>query len=99
MVGGSWHKHTNAVGVPWGPQNCAEIFRSAETGTCVIKTNCNGIDISMFEFVFDCETSQDIQRHTFGRGGFDDVDDFDTNVKCVKCIPPGSTDSSPEQMT
>jgi hypothetical protein len=94
MVGarGRNRKRSNAVGVPWGPQNCAEIFRSATTGTCVIRTSCEAVDISNFEFAFDCESSGEVQRHSFGKGGFDDDDEFDTSVKCTACVPPEHTE-------
>merc|ERR1712118_544727 len=77
------------MGVPWGPQNCAELVHS-DAGTCVIRTACAGVDLSKFEFAFYCELSGQIQRHSFGIGGFDDEDDFDTNVKCTTCLPPGA---------
>jgi len=47
------------------------------------------VDIDDFEFAFDCQSSDEIQRHSFGRGGFDDEEEFDTNVSCAKCLPPG----------
>jgi len=93
MAEGTRHKHITALGVHpwrWGPQNCAELFRS-EVGTCVIRTNCNGVDIDNFEFAFDCESSGEIQRHSFGIGGFDDEDDFDTAVNCTECLPVGAS--------
>jgi len=89
MAEGTKHKHTTAVGVPFGPQSCAALTRSAE-GTCMIRTNCNGVDLSKFEFAFDCDSSGTVQRHSFGVGGFDDEDEFDTSVKCSECLPPGA---------
>lgn len=95
MAEGTRHKHTNGFGVPWGPQKCAELLHS-DAGTCVIRTQCEGVDLSKFEFAFDCVSSGEIQRHSFGIGGFDDDDDFDTNVKCTTCLPP---DADSEEKT
>jgi len=48
-----------------------------------------GVDTSKFEFTFDCETSPGERlRHSFGVGGFDEQEEFDTSIKCSKCIEP-----------
>lgn len=40
-------------------------------------------------FSFDCETSPGNRlKHSFGIGGFDDQEEFDTSIKCSKCIAP-----------
>eukprot|EP00929_Paragymnodinium_shiwhaense_P076472 TRINITY_DN3932_c0_g1_i3.p1 TRINITY_DN3932_c0_g1~~TRINITY_DN3932_c0_g1_i3.p1 ORF type:complete len:694 (-),score=241.14 TRINITY_DN3932_c0_g1_i3:95-2176(-) len=71
-----------------GPQNCVAFSRSS-AGTCVIETNCQGRDISQVEFAFDCEaTDGDIVRHSFGKGGFDVDELFDTEVPCARCLVP-----------
>jgi len=73
----------------YGPANCVSISRST-AGSCVLSTNCEGKDLSKFEFAFDCENSgQDgIVRHSYGTGGFDSKEEFDTEVKCQRCSPP-----------
>jgi len=54
-----------------------------------MSTDCVGVDTSKFEFTFDCETSPGERfRHSFGVGGFDDQEEFDTSIKCSKCIAP-----------
>merc|ERR1711937_1005201 len=55
-------------------------------GTCVLQTNCAGVDTSKFEFAFDCLSSAGLlQKHSFGFGGFDDIEEYDTAVKCKEC--------------
>jgi hypothetical protein len=95
MAEGTRHKHASGVGVPWGPKKCAELLHS-DAGTCVIRTHCDGVDLSKFEFAFDCASSGEIQRHSFGIGGFDDDDGFDTNVKCTTCLPPDAVEDGEE---
>lgn len=65
-----------------------ELSKSPQ-GSCVLKTDCAGVDTSKFEFSFDCESSPGNRlRHSFGVGGFDDQEEFDTSIKCSKCIEP-----------
>jgi len=82
---------TAAESVAYGPGGCVSLDRSPQ-GTCVIKTNCQGVSTSKFEFAFDCLASgapkTQIQRHSFGEGGFDDVEEFDTEVTCQSCMEP-----------
>lgn len=74
----------------YGPGHCVSIDRS-EAGTCVIRTNCDGKDLSYFEFAFDCVVpSQERTRHSFGVGGFDSNEDFDTDIQCERCEVPGT---------
>eukprot|EP00747_Dinoflagellata_sp_TGD_P166674 gnl/TRDRNA2_/TRDRNA2_189828_c0_seq1.p1 gnl/TRDRNA2_/TRDRNA2_189828_c0~~gnl/TRDRNA2_/TRDRNA2_189828_c0_seq1.p1 ORF type:complete len:607 (-),score=229.89 gnl/TRDRNA2_/TRDRNA2_189828_c0_seq1:200-2020(-) len=73
----------------FGPGSCVSLTKSS-AGSCVLTTNCANQDISRFEFAFDC-TSQHgsaIQQHSFGVGGFDTEEEFDTEVKCDECLPP-----------
>merc|ERR1719240_1147238 len=88
-------------------KNCVALNLSSE-GTCVIQTNCDGVDLESFEFAFDCAMANDkVQRHSFGFGGFDAQEEFDTSVKCTTCNPPqsqhhvlvgtGSSDSNLDQ--
>jgi len=78
------------VGVTFGPKNCVSLSRSS-AGSCVLSTECEGIDISAVEFAFDCiaqSGSGDIVRHSFGIGGFEVSEEFDTEVKCGRCSHP-----------
>jgi len=72
--------------VGFGPQNCVSLTRSADGGSCVISTDCEGADLSTTEFSFDCiRQGGEIVRHSFGTGGFDPSEEFDTQVKCKSC--------------
>jgi len=83
-----------ADSVAFGPENCVSLSRSTQ-GTCVINTNCEGKSTEKFEFAFDCATTvaskAQVQRHSFGEGGFDDVEEFDTEVQCQECVAPGGS--------
>jgi len=55
----------------------------------VISTKCQASDIAKFEFAFICTTPQhEVQKHSFGVGGFDEVENFDTEVQCLTCTAP-----------
>jgi hypothetical protein len=72
----------------FGPKNCVSLTRSEE-GSCVLTTDCEGSDISATEFAFDCVAqSGDVVRHSFGVGGFEASEEFDTEVKCGSCSHP-----------
>lgn len=74
----------------FGPNQCVGIER-ASSGSCVIKTDCQGQDTNSLEFAFDCWSANgDIYRHSYGRGGFADHEDFDTEVSCVQCRAPST---------
>lgn len=68
----------------FGPQNCVSLSLSS-AGSCVISTDCGAADLSKTEFGFDCSGKDGIVRHSFGEGGFDSNEEFDTDVKCDKC--------------
>jgi len=72
-----------SVGVSFGPQNCVSLTRSS-AGSCVLTTSCEGTDTSTTEFAFDC-INQNVVRHSFGVGGFESNEEFDTEVKCGRC--------------
>mmetsp|Transcript_64908 Transcript_64908/g.120797 ORF Transcript_64908/g.120797 Transcript_64908/m.120797 type:complete len:419 (-) Transcript_64908:82-1338(-) len=75
----------------FGPNNCVSLTRS-RASTCVLRTQCQGLDLSNFEFAFDCDTGSDvIETHSFGLGGFDPVEEFDTEVKCQQCLEPSTS--------
>jgi len=72
----------------FGPKNCVEISQS-KNKTCVFSTNCKKEDITEFEFAFTCTTSDnEVAKHSFGLGGFDEKETFDTEVPCETCGPP-----------
>jgi len=76
--------------LPFGPAGCASVARS-KSGTCVLTTSCDGEDLSRVEFAFNCRESKKqgggLVRHSYGQGGFDSLEDFDTGVKCSRCSP------------
>lgn len=89
--------------VAFGPDGCVVLSRSG-AGTCVFDTECDGHDLSEFEFAFNCEDENGLQgntiRHSYGSGGFDVRETFDTDVKCDKCSlpsppPPKEATASP----
>jgi len=90
-----------SVGVTFGPKNCVSLSRSS-AGSCVLSTECEGIDISAVEFAFDCiaqSGSGDIVRHSFGIGGFEVNEEFDTEVKCGRCSHPLPAGEKPKVET
>jgi len=69
----------------YGPNGCVALTKSS-TATCVLKTNCRGMDLHAFEFAFDCvSASDDVVRHSYGLGGFDEAEEFDSGVQCDRC--------------
>lgn len=82
--------HLKASGVSFGPKSCISLTRSG-AGSCVISTDCEGVDTSGTEFAFDCVGQVGdggIVRHSFGVGGFEANEEFDTEVKCDRCDKP-----------
>jgi len=79
----------------YGPGHCVTVARSAG-GSCVLRTRCEGQDISLYNFQFDCVGGQREQRvrHSLGIGSFDESEEFDTEVQCQRCLPPLSLSSS-----
>jgi len=72
----------------FGPNGCVSVDQSKQ-GSCIIRSNCEGRDLSNFEFAFDCLTeSKGRNRHSFGIGSFDAVEDYDTGVVCDDCADP-----------
>jgi len=80
--------------VDFGPQNCVSLSRSA-AGSCVLSTDCEYVDITKTEFAFNCVTGDGIVRHSFGTGGFDASEEFDTDVKCDRCDKPAPIETLP----
>lgn len=73
----------------FGPDNCVSLSRSS-VGTCVLKTECHiATNISGVEFAFVCSNPNEAMPHalhSFGRGGFEASELFDTGVKCKSCL-------------
>jgi hypothetical protein len=80
------------VGARFGPSNCVSVTRSSE-GTCVITTDCENLDTSNTDFAFDC-VGKNTVRHSFGFGGFDTQEEFDTDLKCDECNIPSPVDAA-----
>lgn len=93
LVTGASVKRTAVAGVNFGPGGCVAITRSP-AGTCVINTDCEGSDISQTEFAFDC-VGKGIVRHSFGLGGFEASEEFDTDVKCNHCRAASPSKAKP----
>lgn len=83
----------------FGPDGCATLARS-DQGTCVIRTHCQGHDTSKLEFAFVCEQHGSTVKHTFGEGGFEPEEEYDTEVKCAACdLPSAAVKAAPRRVT
>jgi len=94
LVTGASVKRTVVAGVNFWPGGCVAVTRSP-AGTCVINTDCEGSDISQTEFAFDC-VGKGIVRHSFGVGGFEGSEEFDTDVKCNHCRAASPSKARPQ---
>lgn len=84
---------SSAAGSAFGPENCVALTRSS-AGSCVISTDCEGADLSQTEFAFDCvKQGGEIVRHSFGVGGFETSEEFDSQVSCDRCESASPQDS------
>lgn len=71
----------------FGPDGCVSLS-STKDGTCEITTNCKGRDLSDTEFAFVCinpSNAQPYTLHTYGKGGFNVEESFDTGIECDRC--------------
>jgi hypothetical protein len=71
----------------FGPNSCVSVSRSNK-GSCTISTNCGDNNISALEFAFVCYnpgTSVPHALHSFGIGGFEANEVFDSGVRCQRC--------------
>lgn len=73
--------------IAYGPNDCVSLTRSTR-GTCLFQTNCENVDTSKFEFSFICKRQEKEVRHTYGAGGFDSEEDYDTEMACDECLAP-----------
>lgn len=79
---------TASAEMTFGPKHCVSVSRNEKTGTCILRTDCQNIKLDEVEFAFTCRKPGVIQKHSFGKGGFDPVEEFDTSVKCDVCGLP-----------
>jgi len=84
LVAAFFSASVSAQNLGFGPQGCVQLSRS-EGGSCVITTNCDGSDLSTTDFGFDCANKKAITRHSFGTGGFEAFEEFDSHIMCDKC--------------
>lgn len=78
-----------SAGASFGPQDCVSVERSS-TGTCVLRTQCKSdTDLEKTEFAFLCVLgNEDVQKHSYGQGGFDSEESYDSSVACDQCLGP-----------
>lgn len=82
---------TQAAG-SFGPNDCVSVERSS-TGTCVLRTQCpSEVNLETTEFAFLCVLSGgEVQKHSYGQGGFDPEETYDSSVACEQCLGPNQT--------
>lgn len=74
-----------ASATAFGPNGCVGLSKS-NLGTCVIKVACGEADISAVDFSFACVTrSNAMKLHSYGIGGFEADEFFDSGVPCDSC--------------
>merc|ERR1719420_816806 len=71
----------------FGPNGCVSVERSS-TGTCVLRTACpSETNLETTEFAFLCVLSSgEVQKHSYGEGGFDPEETYDSSVACEQCL-------------
>jgi len=76
----------------FGPNGCVSVERSS-TGTCVLRTACpSETNLETTEFAFLCVLSSgEVQKHSYGEGGFDPEETYDSSVACEQCLGPNQT--------
>jgi hypothetical protein len=79
-------------GASFGPNDCVKVERSS-AGTCVLRTQCiSGTDLETTEFAFLCVLGDgEVQKHSYGQGGFDVEETYDSSVACDQCLGPNQT--------
>jgi len=71
----------------FGPEGCVRLSRS-NLGTCVIQVNCGASDVSQVDFSFVCINKASATKraqHSYGVGGFESDEVFDSGVLCDSC--------------
>lgn len=75
----------SASATSFGPNGCVGLSKSS-LGTCVIKVACGKQDVSKVDFSFVClGKSAATKQHSYGVGGFDADEVFDSGVPCDSC--------------
>jgi len=79
-------------GSSFGPSNCVSVERSP-AGTCILRTQCSSdVDLETTEFAFLCVLGDgEVQKHSYGQGGFDAEETYDSSVACEQCLGPNQT--------
>jgi len=93
---GSGHRRIalNNGEVQMGPEDCVSLFKNKQAH-CEFRTQCDGVDTATFEFDFICVSADNSKKkHTFGEGGFDSDEDYDTGVACHSCLAPDDESAS-----
>lgn len=74
----------------FGPGGCVTLSLSGR-GTCVIRTQCRqSQDLGGTDFSFLCDHEGVTALHSYGRGGFERSEVFDTGVRCSRCSSFGA---------
>mmetsp|Transcript_10693 Transcript_10693/g.25911 ORF Transcript_10693/g.25911 Transcript_10693/m.25911 type:complete len:319 (-) Transcript_10693:31-987(-) len=73
----------------FGPENCVSTWRDASSGTCFLKTDCEGVQtFNLFDVGFLCENAdKEPVEHRFGTNSYARVEVQDTAVACERCMP------------
>lgn len=79
----------------FGPSACVSTFLSpGESGTCLIRTRCKGVDLSGFNIGVTClDNSGGYTRYLFGKDVFQPEETFDTLLQCFRCLGVGAESS------
>jgi len=81
------HREAPELGTSFGPENCVSVSLLEASKTCALQTECQGKSTDDVTFAFTCETKEGhFVLHSYGKGGFEPVERFDTEVKCEKCF-------------
>mmetsp|Transcript_9823 Transcript_9823/g.17791 ORF Transcript_9823/g.17791 Transcript_9823/m.17791 type:complete len:580 (+) Transcript_9823:123-1862(+) len=80
----------------YGPSSCISTYKGWR-GTCIIKTQCKGMDMGNVEVGVTClEVDGSYKRYLFGRV-FQPEEVFDTLTECVTCTGIGANPANQEQ--
>eukprot|EP00927_Polykrikos_kofoidii_P065262 TRINITY_DN61041_c0_g1_i1.p1 TRINITY_DN61041_c0_g1~~TRINITY_DN61041_c0_g1_i1.p1 ORF type:complete len:544 (-),score=92.90 TRINITY_DN61041_c0_g1_i1:69-1700(-) len=89
-----------ATSTVFGPNNCVSLTKS-QTQTCVISTDCSAESIPQVSFAFVCinGTGETLRRnlHSYGMGGFEPQEKFDSGVTCDSCMTVDSAFAAVKQ--
>ncbi|CAE7502215.1 SCLY [Symbiodinium natans] len=85
----------------FGPENCVSTWRDATSGTCFLKTECEGVQhFDFFDMGFLCENADKAPvEHRFGTMSFARVEVQDTDVACERCMPAQDKPQTAESLS